>query len=136
MLTVLLNWLYISFTAVCLGIGFAAFTNNRLHYQIRTADSILAIGLVIATVYAQIWSLFYKVGITANLILLIVCMISLCYGRREAQYLLQIQRKSCSVIRGIGIMMLILVWAYCTSRGYMHYDSDLYHAQSIRWIEE
>lgn len=136
MLTVLLNWLYISFTAMCLGIGFAAFTNNRLHYQIRTADSILAIGLVIATVYAQIWSLFYKVGITANLILLIVCMISFCYGRREAQYLLQIQRKSCSVIRGIGIMMLILVWAYCTSRGYMHYDSDLYHAQSIRWIEE
>lgn len=136
MLTVLLNWLYISFTAMCLGIGFVAFTNNRLHYQIRTADSILAIGLVIATVYAQIWSLFYKVGITANLILLIVCMISFCYGRREAQYLLQIQRKSCSVIRGIGIMMLILVWAYCTSRGYMHYDSDLYHAQSIRWIEE
>lgn len=136
MLTVLLNWLYISFTAICLGTGFAAFTNNRLHYQIRTADSILAIGLVIATVYAQIWSLFYKVGITANLILLIVCMISLCYGRREAQYLLQIQRKSCSVIRGVGIIMLILVWAYCTSRGYMHYDSDLYHAQSIRWIEE
>ena len=136
MLTVLLNWLYISFTAICLGTGFAAFTNNRLHYQIRTADSILAIGLVIATVYAQIWSLFYKVGIAANLILLIVCMISLYYGRREAQYLLQIQRKSCSVIRGVGIIMLILVWAYCTSRGYMHYDSDLYHAQSIRWIEE
>ena len=136
MLTVLLNWLYISFTAICLGIGFATFTNNRLHYQIRTADSILAIGLVIATVYAQIWSLFYKVGITANLILLIVCMISLCYGRREAQYLLQIQRMSCSVIRGVGIIMLILVWTYCTSRGYMHYDSDLYHAQSIRWIEE
>ena len=136
MLTVLLNWLYISFTAICLGIGFAAFTNNRLHYQIRTADSILAIGLVIATVYAQIWSLFYKVGITANLILLIVCMIFLYYGRREAQYLLQMQRKCCSVIREVGIITLILVWAYCTSRGYMHYDSDLYHAQSIRWIEE
>ena len=28
------------------------------------------------------------------------------------------------------------IWSYCTSRGYMHYDSDLYHAQSIRWIEE
>lgn len=136
MLTVLLNWLYISFTAICLGIGFAAFTNNRLHYQIRTADSILAIGLVIATVYAQIWSLFYKVGIAANVILLMLCMIFLYYGRKEAQYLLQIQRKSCSVIRGIGVIMLILVWAYCTSRGYMHYDSDLYHAQSIRWIEE
>ena len=30
----------------------------------------------------------------------------------------------------------IILWCFCTSRGYMHYDSDLYHAQSIRWIEE
>lgn len=31
---------------------------------------------------------------------------------------------------------LFLLWGYFTSRGYIHYDSDLYHAQSIRWIEE
>ena len=30
----------------------------------------------------------------------------------------------------------VAAWCFCCSRGYMHYDSDLYHAQSIRWIEE
>ncbi|MCM1538906.1 MAG: hypothetical protein NC254_10980, partial [bacterium] len=36
----------------------------------------------------------------------------------------------------VAALVLVLIWAYGTSRGYMHYDSDLYHAQSIRWIEE
>lgn len=136
MLTVLINWLYIAFTTMCLGIGVAAFTRNRLHYQINKADSLLAMGLIAATVYAQIWSLFYKVGILANLILLMICAISLFYGRGQLSYMMQIQKKKATVLKGIGFAIVILIWAYCTSRGYMHYDSDLYHAQSIRWIEE
>ena len=83
MLTVLINWLYIAFTTMCLGIGVAAFTRNRLHYQISKADSLPAMGLIAATVYAQIWSLFYKVGILANLTLLMICAISLFYGRGQ-----------------------------------------------------
>ena len=136
MLTVLINWLYIAFTTMCLGIGVAAFTRNRLHYQISKADSILAMGLIAATVYAQIWSLFYKVGILANLVLLLICAISLFYGRGQLSYMMQIQKKKATVLKGIGFAIVVLIWAYCTSRGYMHYDSDLYHAQSIRWIEE
>lgn len=31
---------------------------------------------------------------------------------------------------------LTLLFAYGSSRGYMHYDTGLYHAQAIRWIEE
>ena len=136
MLTVLINWLYIAFTTMCLGIGVAAFTRNRLHYQISKADSILAMGLIAATVYAQIWSLFYKVGILANLILLMICAISLFYGRGQLSYMMQLQKRKAIVLKGIGFAIVILIWTYCTSRGYMHYDSDLYHAQSIRWIEE
>ena len=136
MLTVLINWLYIAFTTMCLGIGVAAFTRNRLHYQISKADSILAMGLIAATVYAQIWSLFYKVGILANLVLLLICAISLFYGRGQLSYMMQLQKRKAIVLKGIGFAIVILIWTYCTSRGYMHYDSDLYHAQSIRWIEE
>ena len=136
MLTVLINWLYIAFTTMCLGIGVAAFTRNRLHYQISKADSILAMGLIAVTVYAQIWSLFYKVGILANLVLLLICAISLFYGRGQLSYMMQLQKRKAIVLKGIGFAIVILIWAYCTSRGYMHYDSDLYHAQSIRWIEE
>ncbi len=38
--------------------------------------------------------------------------------------------------RGALILGLFLFFAYGTSRGMIHYDTGLYHAQSIRWIEE
>ena len=34
------------------------------------------------------------------------------------------------------ILFLFLLFAYGTSRGIIHYDTGLYHAQSIRWLEE
>lgn len=136
MLTVLVNWLYIALTTACLGTGIAALAENKLHYRFKNADSILAMGLVLATVYAQIWSLFYKVGILANIVLLILCALSFLYGRKQIAHLIHVQRDKDSILKGIGLGILILIWVYCTSRGYMHYDSDLYHAQSIRWIEE
>ena len=33
-------------------------------------------------------------------------------------------------------MILFFVFAYGASTGIIHYDTGLYHAQSIRWIEE
>ena len=136
MLKVLVNWLYIALTTACLGTGIAALAENKLHYRFKNADSILAMGLVLATVYAQIWSLFYKVGILANIVLLILCALSFLYGRKQIAHLIHVQRDKDSILKGIGLGILILIWVYCTSRGYMHYDSDLYHAQSIRWMEE
>ena len=67
MLKVLVNWLYIALTTACLGTGIAVLAENKLHYRFKNADSILAMGLISATVYAQIWSLFYKGGILANI---------------------------------------------------------------------
>lgn len=136
MFKVLVNWLYIALTTACLGTGIAALAENKLHYRFKNADSILAMGLVLATVYAQIWSLFYKVGILANIVLLILCALSFLYGRKQIAHLIHVQRDKDSILKGIGLGILILIWVYCTSRGYMHYDSDLYHAQSIRWMEE
>ena len=41
-------------------------------------------------------------------------------------------------MRGKAILLfgIFLLFAYGTSRGMIHYDTGLYHAQSIRWIEE
>ena len=36
----------------------------------------------------------------------------------------------------VGILFLFFLFAYGTSRGIIHYDTGLYHAQSIRWLEE
>lgn len=136
MLSVLFNWIYIFFTAFCLGQGFAYFAEKKLNFQIKRIDSILVAGLMIATIYSQIFSIFYKVGLLANSCLLAVCFFILVFLRKRIRQEIIRGYRECHVVRKVVLVMLILLWGYFTSRGYLAYDSDLYHGQSIRWIEE
>lgn len=136
MISVLFNWLYILFTTTCLGYGFSKFVSKKLHYNIKKFEVLVATGLIISTVYAQVFSLFYKVGLIANLILLAVCFIILIIYKKEFFKDIKYHFQNTSRVKKIVILFLIIFWAFFTSRGYIHYDSDLYHAQSIRWIEE
>lgn len=136
MLIVILNWIYVFLTVFALGQLFAWFVEKVFSYKIEKIDSVLMSGMVIATVYAQIYSLFGGVGLWANVCLMVFCIAVFIFLRkRVTQYVTNCLRNT-SVVKGIVVLGLILVWAYFTSRGYMHYDSDLYHGQSIRWIEE
>lgn len=136
MISVLFNWLYILVTTTCLGYGFSRFVNKKLNFQIKKYETVVAIGLVIATIYAQAFSLFYKVSLLANVILIFLCIGIVLIYRKEFFKDIKIYFENTSIAKKIVILFLIVFWAYFTSRGYMHYDSDLYHAQSIRWIEE
>lgn len=55
MLMVLLNWLYVTITVFCLGIGVAAFVKKYLCYGIKSADSLLMAGLIFACITAGIY---------------------------------------------------------------------------------
>ncbi len=93
-------------------------------------------GLITVTVYAQVFSLFYKVGLLANVILAAVCIVAAAVFRHGL--LSGLKRQCCGISKGkkICYLSLFLLFAYGTSRGIIHYDTGLYHAQSIRWIEE
>ncbi len=136
MLTVLVNWIYVIIITFGLGYGFSILSGSLLGYRLKGVDSILMAGLGISTVYAQVFSLFDGVGMTANLVLVVACIIVFCVWRKDITAYLQHAVKECKIGRVILIVAIVLLWSYFTSRGYMHYDSDLYHAQSIRWIEE
>lgn len=136
MLTVLLNWCYILFTAFCLGYGISRLTEKHLSCRIRGLDSVLMAGIVAATVYAQFFSIFCKVGLAANLVLVGGCGMILLLCRKTLLRDLKAWAADCGKLRLLVAAGLFLLWGYFTSRGYIHYDSDLYHAQSIRWIEE
>jgi len=99
-------------------------------------DSVLMAGLVAVTVYAELFSLLYKVGAVANGILLAVCAVVLFLLHRQIRRSLGDWWRETSRIKKVLLPILFLLWAYFSSRGYMAYDSDLYHAQSIRWMEE
>ena len=136
MLSIILNWIYVLFVTLTLGFGVAGLIRKVFKYEIKQLDSLGVAGFIVATVYAQIFSLFYKVGLVANIVLLVVCTMILLVERRNVAETWKVWKGTTSKGNLIFIVALFFVWAYFTSRGYMHYDSDLYHAQSIRWIEE
>lgn len=99
-------------------------------------DSYVMAGLVALTVFAQLFSLFYKVGLSAILLLTGICIFTAIVFRRELGKELKRQMDRIPKGRKVFCLFLFLLFAYGTSRGIIHYDTGLYHAQSIRWIEE
>lgn len=143
MASVILNWIYIGITTFVVGYGVLRFLTRHFAYQVKNADAYLVCGLVCVTVYAQFFSLFAGVGLAANLLLLAVCLVIACREQAAlAQMLSQCaagwrdQDKKWLYLRGLLLLGLFLLFAYGTSRGQIHYDTGLYHAQSIRWMEE
>lgn len=136
MLFVIVNWMYLTATTFLLGTAFAKFVKRVFGWEMRSTAEIVFYGMICAAVYAQVFSLFGGVGALANGILLAVCIVAAFVFWENIKSTIARSVKESG--RGYCLIAaaLALVWAYCTSRGYMHYDSDLYHAQSIRWIEE
>ncbi|MBP3826374.1 MAG: hypothetical protein ILA11_11660 [Butyrivibrio sp.] len=153
MLTVLVIWLYIIATTYLIGYGFLmSLVNmpgmlpgkkNKKHeresrrYDFKFRESYIITGIVLVTVYAQIVSLFTKVSLGANLVLLALSVLIAVYYRDElGDELIRMLGKLKSGANFYVYLAVFLIMAYGASHGYMHYDSDLYHAQAIRWIEE
>lgn len=136
MLINICNWLYILFTIFCMGFAFSRFSEKVLHFSFKRMDTVLMTGLIIATVYSQIFSLFYRVNIEANIIMLVFCIVICIFMRKQMLEFLNIAFQNSSPAYKIILLLLFLAWSYFTSRGYMVYDMSLYHGQSIRWIEE
>jgi hypothetical protein len=136
MILIILNWIYILVTVFSLGFLFKKLVSGRFGYELDSANAIIFAGLVIATIYAQLFSLVYKVGLVANVILIISTVIITVILHCDIISYIRLKAKSLSVSKIFLAILLTVSWCYCTSRGYIHYDSDLYHAQSIRWIEE
>lgn len=146
MLSVILIWLYMIVTAFLLGYGILAGITRFCPYRIQKWDAYLMCGLAGATVYTQFFSIFAPVGLAANLLLAGICLAVAFSCRKKLRKDLQKGIKELCFDRegvrkkipakGIFLIILFLLYAYGTSRGIIHYDTGLYHAQSIRWIEE
>ncbi len=148
MLAVVLIWIYVIFTTYLLGYAFMHFllsldcmhlqrTKGDKKYTPRYHESYIVAGLVISTVYAQLFSLISGVGLAANILMLFACVIIAVYFRNEliADAYTMVHRVT-SDRNGLYYLLIFLLMAYGTAHGIMHYDSDLYHAQAIHWIED
>ncbi|MDE5931284.1 MAG: hypothetical protein K2H40_02205 [Lachnospiraceae bacterium] len=148
MLSVIFIWLYMALTVFLLGYGILTGLSAFVAYRVKRWDGYVMCGLAGAAVYAQFFSIFAPVGFAANLLLTVLCLVIafLCRKRIRADWKRigfgrkwseagGTFRKKISV-KVFGLFVLLLLYAYGASRGILHYDTALYHAQSIRWIEE
>lgn len=139
MIIVLANWLYIAITSFVTGFAVLSFFSAIFGInKYRKMTAYVLGGLAFNTVYAQAYSLFGGVGLGANAGLIFLCLIFSFILRQPIREYLTDYRNG---LRGrYGILsawgIVIILFSYGTSRGYLHYDTSLYHAQSIRWIEE
>ena len=137
MLSVFLNWTYIFFITQLIGLGFYKLMNRFAPCTYKFCISRNTVcGMVITTVYAQFFSLFYKVGLIANLILLVLCILIIFQNKRTLlEYLTYIKQITFSW-DGVLYLGVLILFSYAASRGIFHTDTILYHARSIRWYEE
>ncbi len=149
MIIVILIWLYVIITTYLLGYAFlksmaslSCMVTSKSNGQIKKYnnhyhESYIVAGIVIATIYAQIFSLFHGVGLMANILLIMLSIVAAVYYRDELREDLRLLGSALGAKwNGICYLLIFLLLAYGTSHGIMHYDSDLYHAQAIHWIEQ
>ncbi len=135
MVSVLLIWIYMTIT--CYLLGFAILTAIcGKRYPVKRESSFLYAGITAVTVYAQLFSIFYKVGLLANSVLLLICLLCMMLYRKQLRERLHGIRLTITPVKAGVTVLLLFLFAYGTSTGIIHYDTGLYHAQSIRWIEE
>ena len=138
MISVLLIWIYMIITIGTAGLLTACLSKRLPGYRPGDPEAILLSGLVFVTVYAEVWSLFGKVGIAANICLCVILAVCVFIFRRpltltasDAFVVVRSRRIYLPVV-----IVIMIVMAYGASHGMMHYDTGLYHAQAVRWIEE
>lgn len=136
MILTVISWLWIGVASLLCGFAGLKLLFFRKKEVTWGIDLCFISGLCVLTVYAQTFSLFYKIGAVATGLLLCICVgIGVVFFRDLKRYMGKLFKswKPFLVIISaiIGLICLQLTVQYA-----IHYDTDLYHAQSIRWIEE
>lgn len=148
MISVLINWSYVFITTYIIGY----FTLSRAYRfykherHIGIMSSVMA-GLAITTAYAGFFSIFYKVGIVANIVMILFCVLFVWLDRTHYKDILveiksgNLTKKifgasSIQIIKVVIFALFFIAALFFTTEGNFFSDSGYYHEQSIRWIEE
>ena len=135
MLMNLVAWCFMTWYALCIGILCKKGWKKLSGQDTKSVDLIFMIGICGINVYAQFFSVFYKVGAIANIILVLVSVVMTCFLRKdflELLYALKEKKWYFYLIVLILLVAMLMIGSYKPT----FYDTKLYHGQAIRWIEE
>ena len=142
MIITFFSWLYIAFITIVLGVAITKAINKLFNFEITSIASYLMIGITTATIYAEYYSIFHRVGRGAiNLLSIISILLIIIFYKDFKRICLNIRKafvnnKVLSCFKLIVLIGIIIFGSYLTSRFPGGYDTENYHAPSIRWIEE
>lgn len=131
-----ISWCWIGVSAFLWGFAALHLMKKVTNYEEKSIDMTMLLGLCFLTVYAQLFSLFYKVGALASLVLLAINLAILLIWRKELFQAFLGRRLLKPTVAAIILILLYLMVLVLSSQSVVHDDTYLYHAQSIRWIEE
>ena len=141
MLAVILSWGIIGIPTLLIGYGIAHGLERMSKMKISSLgglDVYIAMGLCFLTVYAGAFSIFYKVGILACFVLCFITAFFIILDIKCGLFLWLRKWRNIKVgyIMPVVVFWIVFATVYYTSSVPEHYDTALYHAQAIRWVEE
>ncbi len=136
MLLAFISWIWIGAAAFLCGFLVLKCIFPQKLGKERSLDLYLMTGLCVLTVYAQFFSLFYKVGGVSTVILMIGCLAILLILRKKVWKYCREQIETTKWYWLLFLIVLAGVILILTIQYTFHSDTDGYHAPSIRWIEE
>lgn len=138
MISILISWIIIGTYAYLYGRVCISMFYGKQIKTLQTWDVYVICGLMFLTVYAQLFSLFCRVGLLAFVIMSIgtvACMAYLIISNQRITFSTAGIKKRFK-IRNLILLVGVLGTLLWTNIIPQHYDTALYHAQAIRWIEE
>ncbi len=137
MLINLLNWIWIFISAFLWGFLCVNILERYNKSNKKELDLLLMTGICMLTVFAQFFSLFHGVGKAANCVVLLINILITALYRKELLLCIQKWIQSSGAIYMLSIIIICTFAFLLLSCGPIyHYDTNLYHAQSIHWIED
>ena len=137
MIITLISWGWIGLTSFVTGFAIFRIIRGWKQAVYENFAVYLLFGLCALTVYSQFFSLFGKIGALANFLLAILCAAAGISCRRQIHdYIKQLMSFRKYLYVWIIVFIIGLTILAFSSGTVYHYDTDLYHAQAIRWIEE
>lgn len=136
MIIALINWAFVLVACLLTGLLVRKIFRVAFGCSMSSIDEVIMAGIMFCTVYAETFSLFYRVGVLCTLILVMICAAGAVICRKDLGIIISawngIKNKRLQISSGLALGILILIAATIDVR---HPDTYLYHAQSVEWNE-
>lgn len=140
MVATFFNWIWalvtISITGFMCAKAYSRFIGNTDDRKLEP-DVVIALGIMFVTWFSEVFSLFYRVGLIATVVLGFMCLVIIAVYWKELFRIIKGLKNTGSLFgdRGVAIIVLGFFFMIVSTLKILHPDTHLYHAQTIEWIE-